>query len=146
VVDGHAVKVEAAVSLGGRKVKEGIQVHRFANRIPMLFQQGNDVSVKTANTRINWKSYRIDKNSHKIGVFVSICSTKIPYGGPNKEYIGDENEELQRAVRDAIMKCCIQLKSRLARAEALKIQRERKKNLQKCIPVPPPGPRSVRGG
>ncbi|KAJ1473329.1 topoisomerase VI B subunit, transducer-domain-containing protein, partial [Baffinella frigidus] len=105
----EGVQVEAAVSLGGRKAKEGIQVHRFANRIPMLFQQGNDVSVKTAMTRINWKSYRIDKHQHKVGVFVSICSTKIPYGGPNKEYIGDENEELQRAVRDAIMKCCIQL-------------------------------------
>jgi DNA topoisomerase-6 subunit B len=134
VVDGHAVLVEAAVALGGRRAKEGIHVHRFANRIPMLFQQGNDVSVRTANSRINWKSYRIDKNSQKIGVYVSICSTKIPYGGPNKEYIGDENEDLQKVVRDAIMKCCIQLKSRLARAEWIKNQKDRKKNLEKYIP------------
>lgn len=45
------------------------------------------------------QNYKIDKNSQKIGVYVSICSTKIPYGGPNKEYIGDENEDLQRAVK-----------------------------------------------
>ena len=134
VVDGHAVLVEAAVALGGRRAKEGIHVHRFANRIPMLFQQGNDVSARTANSRINWKSYRIDKNSQKIGVYVSICSTKIPYGGPNKEYIGDENEDLQKVVRDAIMKCCVQLKSRLARAEWIKNQKDRKKNLEKYIP------------
>jgi len=134
VVDGHAVIVEAAVSLGGRRQKEGVQVHRFANRIPMLFQPGNDVSVKTAMGRVNWKQYRIDKNQHKIGVFVSVCSTKIPYGGPNKEYIGDENEELQKTVRSAIMQCCAQLKSRLSRAEALRNQKERRKNLHKYIP------------
>ena len=109
-VDGHPLLVEAAVSLGGRRAKEGITVHRFANRIPMLFQPGSDVSFKTANNRIQWKTYRIDKNTQKIGVYVSIVSTRIPYGGAHKEFIGDENEDLQKCVRDAIMKCCIQLK------------------------------------
>ena len=47
------------------------------------------------------------------GVYISIVSTKIPYGGPNKEYIGDEEESLQKAVRDSIMKCCVQLKVRV---------------------------------
>jgi DNA topoisomerase-6 subunit B len=88
VVDGHAVIVEAAVSLGGRRMKEGINVHRFANRIPMLFQPGSDLTVKACTSGapkgVNWKQYKIDKNTHKIGVYVSICSTKIPYGGPNK--------------------------------------------------------------
>lgn len=46
----------------------------------------------------------------KIGVYVSLVSTRIPYGGAHKEFIGDENEDLQKCVRDAIMKCCIQLK------------------------------------
>ena len=49
----------------------------------------------------------MDKNSHKIGVYISICSTKIPYGGPNKEYIGDENEDLQRAVSQINLICMI---------------------------------------
>jgi DNA topoisomerase-6 subunit B len=66
-VGGHPVLVEAAVSLGGRRAKEGITVHRFANRIPMLFQPGADVSYKTANQRIPWKTYRMDKNNQKIG-------------------------------------------------------------------------------
>uniref|UniRef100_A0A7S1EK14 DNA topoisomerase 6 subunit B n=1 Tax=Hemiselmis andersenii TaxID=464988 RepID=A0A7S1EK14_HEMAN len=138
VVDGHAVIVEAAVSLGGRRQGDGITVHRFANRIPMLFQPGSDLTVKTCNSAppqgVNWKSYKIDKNSHKVGVYVSICSTKIPYGGPNKEYIGDAHEDLKRSVRGAIMSCCVQLKARLARREALKLQKERRKNLQKYIP------------
>lgn len=38
VFEGHAFIVEAAVSIGGRDVRDGINVHRFANRIPLLFE------------------------------------------------------------------------------------------------------------
>jgi DNA topoisomerase VI subunit B len=38
VFEGHAFIVEAAVSIGGRDVKPGINVFRFANRIPLLFE------------------------------------------------------------------------------------------------------------
>ena len=38
MLDGHAFIVEAAVSVGGRDIKPGINVNRFANRIPLLFE------------------------------------------------------------------------------------------------------------
>ena len=38
VLEGHAFIVEAAVSVGGRDIKPGINVYRFANRIPLLFE------------------------------------------------------------------------------------------------------------
>lgn len=41
--EGHPFIVEAGVSLGGQAVKDGINVYRFANRIPLLFEAGNDV-------------------------------------------------------------------------------------------------------
>ena len=44
--------------------------------------------TKTALKRINWASYKINQSADKIGVFVSIVSTKIPYKGAGKEYIG----------------------------------------------------------
>ena len=45
VFEGHPFLVEAAVSIGGSKLsKEGITVHRFANRIPLLFEAGGDVA------------------------------------------------------------------------------------------------------
>ena len=73
-----------------KDVKEGINVMRFANRIPLLFEGGADVSMRVANTKIKWSSYKIDHKRDKIGVFVSIVSTKIPYKGTGKEYIGDD--------------------------------------------------------
>lgn len=38
VLEGHSFIVGAAVSIGGRDIKPGINVHRFANRIPLLFE------------------------------------------------------------------------------------------------------------
>lgn len=38
----------------------------------------------------------------QVGVFVSIVSTKIPFKGAGKEYIGDDVEEMVGAVKGAI--------------------------------------------
>lgn len=35
-----------------RQVKEGVNVYRFANRIPLLFEGGSDVVTKVASKRI----------------------------------------------------------------------------------------------
>jgi len=83
--EGHPFLVEAAVSLGGKDIKEGITVTRFANRIPLLFEGGADVVTRVANTKIKWNLYKMDQKRDKIGVFVSIVSTKIPFKGTGKE-------------------------------------------------------------
>lgn len=51
-------------------------------------QGGSDVITKTAMKRINWALYKINQTQDRIGVFVSIVSTKIPFKGAGKEYIG----------------------------------------------------------
>jgi DNA topoisomerase VI subunit B len=90
--EGHPFLIEAAVSLGGKTAKEGITVHRFANRIPLLFEGGADVSTRVALTKICWSNYKIDYKRDKVGVYVSIVSTKIPFKGTSKEYIGDDGK------------------------------------------------------
>lgn len=40
VHEGHAFVVEAAISVGGRNIKPGLNIYRFANRIPLLFEVG----------------------------------------------------------------------------------------------------------
>nr|XP_009795008.1 PREDICTED: DNA topoisomerase 6 subunit B isoform X2 [Nicotiana sylvestris]XP_009795009.1 PREDICTED: DNA topoisomerase 6 subunit B isoform X2 [Nicotiana sylvestris] len=99
VFEGHPFIVEAGVSVGGKDVKQGLNIFRFANRIPLLFEQGADVVTRTALKRINWNSYKINQTQDKIGVFVSIVSTKIPFKGTGKEYIGDDISEIASAVK-----------------------------------------------
>ncbi|CAD5323666.1 unnamed protein product [Arabidopsis thaliana] len=134
VFEGHPFIVEAGVSLGGRDVKQGINIFRFANRIPLLFEQGADVVTRTALKRINWNSYKINQTQDKIGVFVSIVSTKIPFKGTGKEYIGDDISEIATAVKSAIQQCCIQLKSKIVKRLQAREQQERKRSLSRYIP------------
>ncbi|KAF2311970.1 hypothetical protein GH714_027637 [Hevea brasiliensis] len=134
VFEGHPFVVEAGVSVGGKDVKQGLNIFRFANRIPLLFEQGADVVTRTALKRINWASYKINQMQDKIGVFVSIVSTKIPFKGTGKEYIGDDITEIATAVKYAIQQCCIQLKSKIMKKMQAREQQERKRNLSKYIP------------
>lgn len=132
--EGHPVIVEAAVSLGGKNVKEGITVVRFANRIPLLFEAGADVATRVANNKIKWSSYKIDMKKDKIGVFVSIVSTKVPFKGTGKEYIGDDITEIQLSVKRALQNCCQQLRAHLTKKHAMKDIKERKSRLVKYVP------------
>ncbi|RVW48690.1 DNA topoisomerase 6 subunit B [Vitis vinifera] len=134
VFEGHPFMVEAGVSIGGKDVKQGLNIFRFANRIPLLFEQGADVVTRTALKRINWNSYKINQAQDKIGVFVSIVSTKIPFKGTGKEYIGDDISEIASAVKSSIQQCCIQLKSKIVKKIQARVQQERKRNLSKYIP------------
>jgi hypothetical protein len=47
VHEGHPFLVEVGVALGGT-LKPGINVFRFANRIPLLFEKNGDVVTQTA--------------------------------------------------------------------------------------------------
>jgi DNA topoisomerase VI subunit B len=109
-------------------------VIRFANRIPLLFEGGADVSTRVAHTKIRWSNYKIDHKRDKIGVFVSIVSTKIPFKGTSKEYIGDDATEIQLSVKRALQSCCQQLRGFLAKRSALKDAQTRKSRLTKYVP------------
>jgi len=132
--EGHPFIVEAAISLGGKTAKEGINVIRFANRIPLLFEAGADVSTRVAQSKIKWSAYKIDHKKDKIGCFVSIVSTKIPFKGTGKEYIGDDITEIQASVKRALQSCCQQLRSQLVKRNALRDANQRKSRLIKYVP------------
>ncbi|KAH0457623.1 hypothetical protein IEQ34_012938 [Dendrobium chrysotoxum] len=134
VFEGHPFIVEAGISLGGKDVKQGVNIFRFANRIPLLFEQGADVVTRTASKRINWNSYKINQMQDKIGVFVSIVSTKIPFKGTGKEYIGDDITEISSAVKSSIQQCCNQLKSKIMKKLQARERQDRKRNLTRYIP------------
>jgi hypothetical protein len=53
----------------------------------------------------SWASYKINQTTDKIGVFVSIVSTKIPFKGTGKEYIGDDIPEIAAAVKVRRLPC-----------------------------------------
>jgi hypothetical protein len=61
-------------------------------------------------------------------------STKIPFKGTGKEYIGDDITEIQTSVKRALQSCCQQLRSQLSKRNAIRDAHERTKRLTKYIP------------
>lgn len=94
--------VEVGIAYGGGVPdRPGIVLYRFANRIPLLFDEASDVSSKVINNMINWRYYKVTPDM-PIAVIVHICSTKIPYKTVGKEFIADRPEveaELLSGVR-----------------------------------------------
>jgi|TARA_B110000208_G_C11678836_1_gene397968 hypothetical protein len=132
--EGHPFTVECGLSFGGDKCKEGITVHRFANRIPLLFESGSDVATAVAKDDIKWNNYKLKSKVDKLGIFVSICSTKIPFKGTGKEFISKQNGVYRKAIKSCLFKCANQLKSQIARDRAAGEDIKRRKNIQKFIP------------
>ncbi|QQG49588.1 MAG: DNA topoisomerase VI subunit B [archaeon] len=96
---GFPFLVEVGVAYGGKVLQPGVKLFRFANRIPLLYDESSDVSFKILNEDIDWRRYHIPPEA-PVGVITHICSTKIPYKTVGKEYIADR-PEIERDVKNA---------------------------------------------
>ena len=106
--------VELALTYGGKVLEPGIKLYRFANRIPLLYDETPDVSWKVVHEEIDWRRYKIPQEA-PIGVVINISSTRIPYKTVGKEYLADRPElerELKNAVREALRKLSTYLSKR----------------------------------
>lgn len=99
---GHAFQVEVAIGYGGDNLSPPYKLIRFANRIPLLFGEGNDLIKKTIEG-INWSNYKTNLNNDPIIFAVSLVSTKIPFPETSKEYIA-EVDEIRRELRLCLQK------------------------------------------
>ncbi|KAL4569869.1 hypothetical protein LXL04_025513 [Taraxacum kok-saghyz] len=115
---GHPFIVEAGASVGGDELKQGLNIFRFANRVPLLFEQDADVVTTTSiRESSKWNRYKINEDRDKVGVFVNIVSTKIPFKGTGTEYIGDDISQIADAIKTCLEDCCKRLKKEIRRAE-----------------------------
>jgi DNA topoisomerase-6 subunit B len=113
--------VEAAIATGKtiQKQFKGITIIRFANRIPLLFDESSGVVWKTINKIIHWDTYKVSSETPMV-IVVHVCSTKIPYKTVGKEYMADQPEverEVTNTVREAAraMRLFISRRIRIAR-------------------------------
>ncbi len=132
VYEGHAFIVEAGLAYGGEIQPEDKPVlYRYANKIPLLYDEGADVSRKVVD-RIDWSHYGVNFPAPLV-VLVHICSTKVPYKGVGKESIADVPEvehEIELAVREVARR----LKRYLSRKRREREEIERAIAIAKYIP------------
>lgn len=113
---GFPFQVEVGIAYGGEAGKSAsngekneeetakVEIMRFANRAPLLFDASNCAITKAVNS-IDWKRYGVkDFESTPLTIFINFISVHIPYTGAGKQAIADEDEVIEE-LRLALMDC-----------------------------------------
>ncbi len=126
--------IEVGLASTKETAAEGrILLFRFANKIPLLFDEASDVSWKVVNTLIDWRGYRVVPGETPLAVFVHVCSTKIPFKTVGKEFIADR-PEVEHEILNAIREAGRNLRLYLSRKEHLAREKKRLDVFEKYLP------------
>ena len=104
----------------------GVYVHRFVNRVPLLFSEAGDVTVKAARDA-GLSRYEIapETRSH---LFVHVAGVNIPYTSESKEaikYVDEYYEEIRLAIQECGRKIAKHIRS-IKRSEERAVMGKRK--------------------
>ncbi len=129
---GHPFIVEVGLAYGGGiEAREEPLLLRYANKIPLLYSEREDVSYKVVSG-FNWKYYGVEFPA-PIVVLVHVASTRIPYKEAGKESIGDV-PEIEAEIRNALHEAARRLKTYLMRKRREAEIRRKIITLAKYIP------------
>lgn len=129
---GHPFIVEVGIAYGGEiPKKSGFLIYRFANRIPLLYDESSDVSVKVMNA-MNWRRYKVTPEM-PVAILVHVCSTKVPYKTVGKEFIADR-PELKREIANGVRGVARQLRRFLTKRERVHKQQKRLGIFRRYLP------------
>jgi len=129
---GNPFIVEVALAWGGNiPAVEKPLLFRFANKIPLLYDEGADVCRKIVDS-IDWSYYKV-KFPAPLAVVVHVCSTKLPFKGVGKEAIADV-EEIEKEIENAIKEAARRLRSHIIKIEKIYELQKKKVTFEKYIP------------
>ncbi|MCL2509767.1 MAG: DNA topoisomerase VI subunit B, partial [Methanomassiliicoccaceae archaeon] len=139
-VNGNPFVVEAGIVYGGEiPSDEPVMILRFANRVPLLYQQGACVITK-AISEVDWRRYGLEQRGGKgipFGpaiILVHVASTKVPFTSEGKEAVASF-AELQNEIEQALRLCARNLKSHLNKMERRSKASVKFEIVQKLIPA-----------
>ena len=133
---GDPFVVEAGIAYGGSIPADGnATLLRFANRVPLVYQQGACAITDTVGD-IGWKNYGLDESSLPQGpavIAVHVASTNVPFTSESKDAVANVPEieaEIERAVREVARG----MKSHIKQAKSRRKRREKERVVEKLLP------------
>jgi DNA topoisomerase-6 subunit B len=137
VYRGRPFQIEAAIAFGGELPSdETARVIRFANRVPLLFQQSACSSFK-AVTETAWKNYNLSqpRGSLPVGplvIMIHMASVWVPFTSESKEAIADY-DEIRKEMKLALMECGRKLGTYLRKRQKMRREGERRDVFERYI-------------
>ncbi len=130
VYRGRPFQIEAAIAFGGELAADDTaRVIRFANRVPLQFQQSACSSMK-ACIETGWRNYNLaqPRGGLPVGplvIMIHMASVWVPFTSESKEAIADY-DEIRKEMKLALMECGRKLGTYLRKRQAMRRQAERR--------------------
>lgn len=137
VYRGRPFQIEAAIAFGGDlPVEDTARVIRFANRVPLLFQQSACSSFK-AIVETGWRNYNLSQPRGTVPqgplvIMIHMASVWVPFTSESKEAIADY-DEIRKEMKLALMECGRKLGTYLRKRQAMQRQAARRDVFERYI-------------
>ncbi|RLM88134.1 DNA topoisomerase VI subunit B [Halobellus sp. Atlit-38R] len=130
--------VEAGIAYGGELQDGTVDLLRFANRVPLVYQRGACATTDVVKT-IGWRNYGLDQpggsgmpNGPAV-IMIHVASTNVPFTSESKDAIANIPEiedEIELAIREAAR----DLKSYLNKRRSMQKRRKKQDVLGRILP------------
>jgi DNA topoisomerase-6 subunit B len=113
VYRGNPFVIEAAIGYGGELPKDSsVKLVRFANRVPLLYKQG-DCALTKATLSVDWKNYGLNQSGSNMPggpaiILIHVASVWAPFTSESKEAVANYDEIIKEA-KLALQECGRQL-------------------------------------
>ncbi|MCC5823322.1 MAG: DNA topoisomerase VI subunit B [Phycisphaerales bacterium] len=137
VYRGRPFLIECAIAFGGNLPgDQSARVIRFANRVPLLYQQSACSSFK-AVTETAWKNYGLQqpRGGAPVGplvVMIHMASVWVPFTSESKEAIADY-DEIRKEMKLALQECGRKLGQYVRRRQRMKREGEKRDVFERYI-------------
>ena len=140
VFAGNPFIVEVGIVYGGELNKEEpVQILRFANRVPLMYQQGA-CAITQSIEAVDWRRYGLEQRGGQgipFGpaiILVHVASTKIPFTSESKEAVANV-PEIREEIELALKACARRLKTHLNKAAKRSKAKVKFEIVQDIIPM-----------
>ena len=140
VTQGNPFQVEVGLIFGdGMAADKPVEVLRFANRVPLMYQQGGCLLTKAIES-VDWRQYGLDQAGGRgvpkgpAAVLVHLASTNVQFTSEAKEALAD-NEEVLDEVRKAMLEMGRGLRKHLEKKKKMAKTQEKFELVNDIIPA-----------
>ena len=138
VYRGMPFQIECSIAYGGDlETDNTIKLMRFANRVPLLYQQGA-CAITEAVSETNWKPYGLQQSGNNLPVgpaiiLVHIASVWVPFTSEAKDAVA-HYPEIIREIKLVLQDCGRELGRYLSRKNKSEESERKKSYLEKYLP------------
>jgi len=138
VYRGNPFQIEAAIAYGGKLERDkSIRLLRFANRVPLQYQQASCAITKSV-IETGWRNYNISQSKGALPIgpivlVVHMASVWVPFTSESKEAIAPY-PEIMKEIKLAIQECGRKLATHIRRTVRMREQKEKASLFENFIP------------